>query len=189
MKNNIAYMLAVVTMLLFAGCSNEDASDYIHHNFDRNFDIAEVFTASWIVDGNNVGKCKLLMSSEYVGFSNIPYKTICSKVFSEDEMKDFNVSFDISKSYLSMMILQYRLTGYSATGDSYYYDYLPLLHTFRVHVNGTEYTVAMSVSGTGTKMKTPYSQLLSNLVIDKIKVEGTDRECSTPQKIVNIAKL
>ena len=50
MKNNIAYMLAVVTMLLFAGCSNEDASDYIHHNFDRNFDIAEVFTASWIVN-------------------------------------------------------------------------------------------------------------------------------------------
>ena len=103
MKNNIAYMLAVVTMLLFAGCSNEDASDYIHHNFDRNFDIAEVFTASWIVDGNNVGKCKLLMSSEYVGFSNIPYKTICSKVFSEDEI---TISVDGIFCYRRFLLLR-----------------------------------------------------------------------------------
>ncbi|MGP1467132.1 hypothetical protein [Prevotella koreensis] len=189
MKNNIAYMLAVVTMLLFAGCSNENEVDNIINDSDGFITKKNIFSSYWIVENRNVGETKVIITENTIAFVDIPYEAICRKVFTEDEMKGFNAKRDIHKNYNCALAIGYGLEGYSETDDSYYYNYHSNFSFFKVNINGTIYYVYISIKGNGIKVKTPYPQLISTLEVKRIDVGDTDRTCSTPLKIVNVAKL
>lgn len=188
-KKSIAFFLALLVTVLIAGCSGDDdlpVNQEIWKNADSAF--AEQ-NGYWIVDGNKVGDCTIVVNNELLTFSTIPWRVIVGEVFEDGDLSEASLAQGNNGLGGSFLTLKWSRTGYASNKGSVYYAFEPTTYAFYVVVEGVTYQIEVYVTGTAMITYTPSRMMTSSLKIGEIAVDGVKKTLEKPLKLVHVAQV